>query len=294
MKKIQFQLQINASRSRVWNTLWNDSTYPLWTSVFCEGTRAETDWQEGSKVLFVDGNGSGMSSKIARFIAHEFISFQHLGMVKEGIEDFATAEAQIWSGAFENYTLRENGAGTELTVDLDVDDSFESYFQETFPKALQRLKELAEVQKITTFLTYENQAEAALKLYLSAFKNSGLISERRIGGQLFTATFHIDGQRFMVLNGGPHFKFAQGISLFVHCETQEEVDELWEKLSEGGEQQPCGWLKDPFGVSWQIIPSALGRYLGDSDPVKSNNVLQAMLKMSKIDIALLKQAYDAA
>lgn len=96
----------------------------------------------------------------------------------------------------------------------------------------------------------------------------------------------------MVLNGGPHFTFAPGISLFVNCETQEEVDHLWEKLSEGGQKQPCGWLTDRFGVSWQIIPSVLGKYLSDPDPVKSNNVLQTMLQMGKIDIALLKAAYD--
>jgi len=107
-----------------------------------------------------------------------------------------------------------------------------------------------------------------------------------------SATFLLEGQEFMALNGGPHFTFADGISLFVNCETQEEVDELWEKLSEGGEKGPCGWLKDKFGVSWQIIPTALGELMQDKDPQKAAKVMQAMLQMTKIDIAALKQAYE--
>ena len=107
-----------------------------------------------------------------------------------------------------------------------------------------------------------------------------------------SATFQLHGQEFIALNGGPSFSFAQGISLFVNCETQEEIDELWEKLSEGGEKGPCGWLTDKFGVSWQIVPGALGEMLGDPDPEKSGRVMKAMLQMSKLDIAGLKQAYE--
>jgi predicted 3-demethylubiquinone-9 3-methyltransferase (glyoxalase superfamily) len=107
-----------------------------------------------------------------------------------------------------------------------------------------------------------------------------------------TASFVLAGQEFIALNGGPSFSFAEGISLYVNCETQEEVDELWEKLSEGGEKGPCGWLKDRFGVSWQIIPSALGQLLQDEDPRKAGNVMQAMLRMTKIDIAGLRRAYE--
>ncbi|MGQ0602504.1 MAG: VOC family protein [Anaerolineales bacterium] len=153
-------------------------------------------------------------------------------------------------------------------------------------------------QKITTFLTYDNQAEEAMNLYVSVFKNSRIVSVSRYGeggpmpaGTVMSGTFVLDGQEFMTLNGGPHFKFEQGFSLFVNCETQAEVDELWEKLSEGGEKGPCGWLKDKFGVSWQIIPTALGQLLGDPDPQKAQRVMQAMLKMSKIDIAALKRAH---
>lgn len=155
------------------------------------------------------------------------------------------------------------------------------------------------MQKITTFLTFNDQAEEAVNLYISTFKNSRLVSAHRYGpggpgpeGSLMTATFELEGQPFMALNGGPSFSFAEGISLFMSCETQDEVDELWEKLSAGGEPGPCGWLKDRFGVSWQIIPTALGELLGDPDPEKAGRVMQAMLQMSKIDIAGLRRAYE--
>ncbi len=155
--------------------------------------------------------------------------------------------------------------------------------------------------RITTFLTFNNQAEEAVNLYVSIFPNSKIVSMNRYGegapvpaGTLMSASFILEGQEFMALNGGPHFTFADGISLFVSCKTQAEVDELWEKLSEGGEKGPCGWLKDKFGVSWQIIPTALGEMLGDKDPKKAQNVMQAMLKMTKIDIGVLQQAYNQA
>jgi predicted 3-demethylubiquinone-9 3-methyltransferase (glyoxalase superfamily) len=153
-------------------------------------------------------------------------------------------------------------------------------------------------KKITTFLTFDDRAGEAVEFYTSIFPNSRVTSEQRYGpagpgaeGSLMTATFELDGQEFMALNGGPSFSFAQGISLFVDCETQEEVDELWERLSEGGEKGPCGWLTDRFGVSWQIIPRALGELLGDEDPEKSRRVMNAMLEMSKIDIEGLRRAY---
>src|SRR6266545_3848768 len=153
-------------------------------------------------------------------------------------------------------------------------------------------------QKITTFLTYNDQAEEVANLYTSIFPNSKILSMTRYGeegpgpkGSVMTASFELDGQQFMALNGGPSFNFAEGISLFVNCETQEEIDELWEKLSEGGEKGPCGWLKDRFGVSWQVVPRVLGEMLGDKDPEKSKRVMSAMLQMSKIDISGLKQAY---
>jgi predicted 3-demethylubiquinone-9 3-methyltransferase (glyoxalase superfamily) len=156
------------------------------------------------------------------------------------------------------------------------------------------------MQKIVTFLTFNGQAEDALTLYTSVFKNAKVLSTTRYGdagpgpkGTVMTATLELEGQQFILLNGGPSFKFEQGFSLLVNCETQAEVDELWEKLTaDGGEPGQCGWLKDPFGVSWQIIPTALGRLMADKDRAKATRVIQAMLKMTKIDIAGLQAAYD--
>ena len=157
------------------------------------------------------------------------------------------------------------------------------------------------MQKITPFLMFNNQADEAVNFYVSIFKNSRIGKVSRYGdggpgpkGSIMSATFELEGQQFMAFNGGPHFQFSQGISLFVSCKTQAEVDELWEKLSAGGEQSRCGWLKDKFGVSWQIIPDALGAALGDPDPAKAGRALQAMLKMTKIDIAALQAACDKA
>jgi len=148
------------------------------------------------------------------------------------------------------------------------------------------------MQKISPFLWFDGRAEEAMNFYTSIFNDSRIISVNRNGTEVFSGTFQLEGQQFMALNGGPHFKFSPAISLFVDCETQQEVDELWEKLSAGGEQQKCGWLQDKFGVSWQIIPNALGRLLSSNDAEKSQRVMQAMLQMDKIDIAKLQQAYD--
>ena len=145
-------------------------------------------------------------------------------------------------------------------------------------------------QKITPFLWFDGQAEQAINFYTSIFKDSKILNVSRAAGKVVSATFQLNGQTFMALNGGPHFKFSPAISLFVSCETQEEVDDFWGKLSAGGEKGRCGWLKDQFGVSWQIIPTALGKYLQQPDPAKAQKVMQAMLKMDKIEIALLKEA----
>ena len=148
-------------------------------------------------------------------------------------------------------------------------------------------------QKITPFLWFDGQAEQAMNHYVSIFENSkvGSISRRGDAGPVFSCTFELDGQPFMALNGGPMFKFTEAISLFVSCETQAEVDDLWERLSAGGEQSRCGWLKDKFGLSWQIIPKALGELMNDNDPVKAGRVMQAMLQMTRIDIAGLRRAH---
>ena len=160
-------------------------------------------------------------------------------------------------------------------------------------------KEENDPQKVTPFLTFSDQAEEAVKRYVSIFKNSRIVSLVRseaegpiAKGKVLGATFELDGQPFMAMDGGPYFSFAQGTSLFVNCETQEEIDRLWEKLSDGGEKQPCGWLKDRFGVSWQIVPSVLGEMMRDPKSGNSEKVMEALLTMSKIDIKTLKQAYS--
>jgi predicted 3-demethylubiquinone-9 3-methyltransferase (glyoxalase superfamily) len=153
--------------------------------------------------------------------------------------------------------------------------------------------------KITPFLWFDDNAEEAINFYTSIFKNSKIGRVTRYGdagpgpkGTVMSATFQLEGQEFMALNGGPHFKLTPAISLFVDCKTQEEVDDLWERLSAGGKTERCGWLTDKFGLSWQIIPAVLGQLLQDKDPQKSKRVMQAMLQMNKIDIAGLKQAYE--
>lgn len=155
------------------------------------------------------------------------------------------------------------------------------------------------MQKIKTFLWFDNQAEEAVNFYTSIFKNSKIETISRYGdagpgpkGTVMVATFQLEGQEFMALNGGPHFKFTEAISLLVNCETQEEIDEYWEKLSEGGQESQCGWLKDKYGLSWQIVPTALGKLLTDPDGEKSQRVMKAMLQMSKIDLNRLQQAYQ--
>jgi predicted 3-demethylubiquinone-9 3-methyltransferase (glyoxalase superfamily) len=145
--------------------------------------------------------------------------------------------------------------------------------------------------KITPFLWFDNQAEEAMNHYVSIFRDARILSVSRANGKVQSVRFELEGQEFIGFNAGPQFKFTEAISFLVNCETQEEVDELWEKLSQGGEKGRCGWLKDRFGLSWQIIPSALPKLMNDPDPEKSKAVVQAMLKMNKIVIDDLKKAY---
>jgi len=159
------------------------------------------------------------------------------------------------------------------------------------------------MQKITPFLWFDHQAEEAAKFYASIFKNSEIKGVNRYGeegakaagrprGSVMTVVFELECQEFIAINGGPVFTFSPAISFVVNCKTQEGVDELWEKLSEGGEKGQCGWLKDKYGVSWQIVPAVLGEMMQDKDPKKSENVMKALLQMGKIDIKTLKQAYE--
>ena len=155
------------------------------------------------------------------------------------------------------------------------------------------------MQKILTCLWYDNQAEDAVRFYTSIFKNSKIENISSYGdegpgqkGMVLTITFELNGQEMMALNGGPEYKFTPAVSLFVNCDNQEEVDYYWEKLSEGGEKGQCGWLTDKYGVSWQIVPTILGTLMSDKDAQKSAQVMHALLQMTKLDIKMLKQAYE--
>jgi predicted 3-demethylubiquinone-9 3-methyltransferase (glyoxalase superfamily) len=163
--------------------------------------------------------------------------------------------------------------------------------------SLQRREE-ARMKGITPFLWFERQAEEAARFYVSVFPNSGITQTTRYGeegpgpkGTVMTVAFELDGQEFVALNGGPQFSFTQAVSFVVNCETQAEVDTFWEKLSEGGEKIQCGWVKDRYGVPWQVVPTALGRLLRDEDPQKSRRVMKAMLQMKRLDVAELERAY---
>ena len=156
------------------------------------------------------------------------------------------------------------------------------------------------MQKIVTSLWFDDQAEEAARFYCSIFKSSKITQIARYGsagprpeGMVMTVDFQLEGQDFNAINGGPEFRFTEATSLLVNCQTQEEVDELWDKLGAGGEPGPCGWLKDRYGLSWQVVPVAMGEMLSDPDPVKSQRVMAAMLKMGKIDVAELRRAYDS-
>jgi predicted 3-demethylubiquinone-9 3-methyltransferase (glyoxalase superfamily) len=155
------------------------------------------------------------------------------------------------------------------------------------------------IQKITPFLWFDSQAEEAAKFYVSIFKNSKVREVTRYGesgpgpkGSVMTVVFELDGQEFIALNGGPIFKFTEAVSFVVNCETQQELDEFWEKLSAGGQEIQCGWLKDKYGMSWQIVPAILGQLMQDKDPKRSDRVMKALLQMKKLDIAGLKRAYE--
>lgn len=161
----------------------------------------------------------------------------------------------------------------------------------------------ARIQKITPFLWFDDNAEEAAKFYVSIFRNSKIVNVTRYGeagakasgrskGSVMTVAFELEGQSFVGLNGGPIFTFSPAISFAVNCDTQKEIDDLWEKLCDGGEEVECGWLKDKYGVSWQIVPAVLGEMMSDPDPDKAERVMQAVIQMKKLDIAGLKKAYE--
>ncbi|RFS15680.1 VOC family protein [Emticicia sp. C21] len=148
-------------------------------------------------------------------------------------------------------------------------------------------------QKITPFLWYNGNVDEAIELYTSVFKDTKVLFVKKMGDKVMTAKIQLEGQDFMMLDGGPHYSFTPAVSFFVDCKTQEEVNDLWDKLiADGGKPDRCGWLRDKFGVSWQIIPDTLGKFLNDPNPVKARNVMNAMMQMEKIDIQQLKDAYE--
>jgi len=154
-------------------------------------------------------------------------------------------------------------------------------------------------QQITPFLWFDDNADEAVNFYLSIFKDSRLLDTKRYDeagpgpkGTIMTATFELNGQQFIALNGGPRYKFTEAVSFVVKCETQEEIDYYWDKLLDGGEPQRCGWLKDRFGLSWQIVPAQLSELFGGNDPQRAGRVMQAMMQMVKFDLAKLKEAYN--
>jgi len=157
------------------------------------------------------------------------------------------------------------------------------------------------MQKITPFLWFDNQAEEAMNFYVSIFKNSKVVAVTRYGetgpgpkGSVMTAKFELNEQEFVALNGGPHFKFTEAVSFVVNCDTQAEIDEYWEKLSADGQKSRCGWLKDKFGLSWQVVPTILPELLDEKDPVKADRVMQAIMRMDKLDLKTLQEAHNAS
>jgi predicted 3-demethylubiquinone-9 3-methyltransferase (glyoxalase superfamily) len=262
MTTMQFSIEINASPERVWQILWDDSTYREWTAPFMEGSYAESDWVEGGKVLFLSPGGEGMVSRIAKLVPNEFMSFEHLGYVRNGVEDFEAAQKEGWAGACENYTIRKKNGGVELIADLSGGGDHVEFLKESFPIALGRIKQMSEDYKISPFLWFDHQAEAAANFYVSVFPGSEIRKVIRQGEAVFTVDFSLAGQRFSALNGGPMFQINPSISFFVVCETESEIDAAWQKLSEGGAElmplnkydwsEKYGWVQDRFGLSWQL------------------------------------------
>jgi predicted 3-demethylubiquinone-9 3-methyltransferase (glyoxalase superfamily) len=216
--------------------------------------------------------------------------------VAEVPSDFGHVANITHDAASKTITI-EDRAGHRITTACDVDFLWKAATTSSAPAGQTKSPEIR-MQQITPFLWFDGRAEEAMNFYVSIFKNSQVLGVSRYGdagpgpkGSAMSVSFRLNGQTFYGLNGGPQFQFTPAISFFVNCDTQAEVDDLWEKLSAGGEKSRCGWLKDQFGLSWQIVPSVLGKLLGDKDPAKSNRVMRAMLQMTKLDIAELQRAH---
>ncbi len=217
----------------------------------------------------------------------EQVSFKHKGEIKNGIET-----SLDWEDSMENYFLNESNGVTELKMDMDIKEEFEKYFIDTFPKAVELIKQISENKKtkqnkmtnqIYPCLWFDGQAKAAADFYCSIFKNSKITTDTPM-----VVNFELNGKKFMGLNGGPQYKFSPATSFVVDCETQEDIDFYWEKLGDGGIYNQCGWLDDKYGVSWQIVPTILGKLM--ADPEKAPRVMKAFMQMKKFDIEKLMNA----
>jgi predicted 3-demethylubiquinone-9 3-methyltransferase (glyoxalase superfamily) len=246
---------------------------------------------KGKRVRFSEGKATVIDGPFTD--AKELIAGFWLWQVK------SMDEAVEWVKRMPGPDDLPDGASAEIEIRpvFEAED-FGAEFTPELREQEARLRAQIE-QKITPFLWFDTQAEEAMNFYTAIFKNSKVGNVTRYGeagpgpeGSVMTASFELEGLQFTALNGGPEFKFTEAISFLVDCKSQKEVDELWEKLSEGGEEGPCGWLKDKYGVSWQIVPAILTELLNDPDPEKSQRVTEAMLQMKKIDIQTLQQAYD--
>jgi predicted 3-demethylubiquinone-9 3-methyltransferase (glyoxalase superfamily) len=246
---------------------------------------------KGKRVRFSEGKATVIDGPFTE--AKELIAGFWLWQVK------SMDEAVEWVKRMPSPDDLPDGAEAEIEIRpvFEAED-FGAEFTPELREQEARLRAQIE-QKITPFLWFDTQAEEAMNFYTAIFKNSKVGNVTRYGeagpgpeGSVMTASFELEGLQFTALNGGPEFKFNEAISFLVDCKSQKEVDELWEKLSEGGEEGPCGWLKDKYGVSWQIVPAILTELLNDPDPEKSQRVTEAMLQMKKIDIQTLQQAYD--
>jgi predicted 3-demethylubiquinone-9 3-methyltransferase (glyoxalase superfamily) len=300
MKKLNFSTDIDAAPHVVWDLMLGDAGYRNWTSAFCEGSYYVGSWNKGDKIRFLSPGNNGMIAEIAESRPHEHVSIRHLGIIMNGVEDTTSEQVRAWTPAYENYTLEPIDKGTRVRIAMDITDEFAAYMEDTWPRALARLKKLCEEglkPNITPFLWFNDNAEEAVNYYLGIFPEAFIRRTVRYGksgpgkeGSVMVIDFSLAGQDYTALNGGPHYTFSVATSFVVHCSTQQEIDHFWDKLGAGGQYQQCGWLTDKFGVTWQITPRQLLALIGSSDDAQRDRVMQAMMKMVKLEIAPLQQA----
>lgn len=300
MKKLKFSQDIDATPEVVWDRMLGDASYRIWTSAFMEGSYYVGSWNKGDKIRFLSPGGHGMLSEIAESRPQEYVSIRHIGMIMNGVEDTTSEQVKAWMPAYENYTFVRTASGTRVEVDTDMADDFCSYMEDTWPRALAKLKTICEQGmkvSITPFLWFNDNAEEAVNYYVSVFPDAFIRMTLRHGkagpgkeGSVMVIDFSLAGLDYTALNGGPHMQFSGATSFVVHCTTQQEIDHYWDKLGAGGQIQQCGWLTDKFGVTWQIVPRQLPALLSTKDSAQYERLMQAMMKMVKLEIAPLEKA----